>query len=366
MRTVLFCFEMPHGAYCGGIASMINSYMRKDGWFRKYGVAPALFDYTIPVYIVKLPSKIRNVLYGILQCNAILRRLRKRDISSVHIHTSCQFLYLKDVWLARTIKKKRNIPVYITIHVGAAETVFKRIGFTGKQTIHWINKYVDKVIFLSDKIRDEFIQLGMIPERGTVLRNFHNLEKVPVDQELPAIAQLHLLFVGAIHRDKGILELLTALIALPAIDFHLDICGMLTDQSIKAEVEELISKLGSRVTLHGYVKGQKKAALFHRADVLLLPSYHEGFPLVILEALASGCAIISTPVGATPEVLDESNAVWVPIGCSEAIRNAIIRLAEDETLLMNMKQENRNLSGDYSVESHIQKLCQIYDEQLKG
>lgn len=365
MKKVLICVKKSRtDSYVGGVITIVNSYLNNFLGFSRGGYRLSLFDYHMKRCFKN--SKINNVIYGFAQCNAIQSRFREQQYDAVHIHTSCEFLYLKDVWLARTIKKKRNIPVYITIHVGAAETVFKRIGFTGKQTIHWINKYVDKVIFLSDNIRDEFIQLGMKTERGTVLGNFHNLEKVPADQELPVKAKLHLLFVGAIHRDKGILELLTALTALPSVDFHLDICGMLTDQSIKADFEELVSKLGNRVTLHGYVKGQKKAAIFHRADVLILPSYHEGFPLVILEALASGCAIISTPVGATPEVLNESNALWVPIGSSEAIRDAIIRLAEDETLLMNTKQENQNLSEDYSVESHIEKLCQIYDEQLKG
>lgn len=361
MKRVLFCFEMPHGTYCGGVAAMVNSYMEKSDVFNQCGIESELFDYIAPEICEKLPSKISNVLYGILQCKALIKRLRNNNVNAVHIHTSCQFLYLKDVWLASVIKRKRNIPVYITIHVGAAETVFKRIGFTSNATIGWINKYVDKVIFLSDGIREEFMQLGMEPERGVTLGNFHDLATVPDGQELPAKAKLHLLFVGAIHRDKGIIELLTALTELHDTNFHLDVCGTLTDQSIQSEFEALVSKLGNRVTLHGYVKGQEKSSLFQRADVLVLPSYHEGFPLVILEALAGGCAIISTPVGATPEVLNESNVLWVNIGSSEDIRCAVTKLSKDNTLLEAMKRENLNLSEEFSVESHIQKLCHIYD-----
>ena len=363
MKKVIISFKMPHGSYCGGVASTINAYLDQKALFHKEGIQLELFDYIEPTCFEHIPSKIRNVIYGVFQKRALIKKLRNASCDLVHIHTSRQFLFLKDIWLARAIKRKRHISVFITIHVGAAETVFERIGFTGKQTIHWINKYVDKVIFLSNGIRNEFIQLGMVPERGVTLGNFHSLDKVTDEQQLPDIAKLHLLFVGAIHRDKGILELLKAMLMLPGEDVHLDVCGILTDPSIKNEIDDLLSKLGNRVTLHGYVTGQEKAALFQRADVLVLPSYHEGFPLVILEALASGCGIISTPVGAIPEALDESNTLWVHIGSDEEIRAAITKMVENENLLIKMKQKNKLLSKDYSVENHIHMLCRIYNNK---
>ena len=171
-----------------------------------------------------------------------------------------------------------------------------------KQAMKWITRYPDKVVFLSNTIRREFEDRGMIPEKGMTLGNFHDLEPIEEHDRLPDTAELHLLFVGAIHRDKGILELLTALTKCADIDYHLDICGELTDLSIKEDFERLVSLLGDHITLHGYVRGTHKSALFHRADALILPSYREGLPLVVMEALASGCALIVTPVGALPEI----------------------------------------------------------------
>ena len=272
---------MPHGTYCGGVASMINSYISKEEFFINNAFLPKIFDYKEPLICKKVPSKISNILYGFFQRRAILKKLKKERNAQVHIHTSRQFLFLKDVWLAKEIKRKRKAPVFITVHVGAAETVFHRIGFAQKQTIRWINRYVDKVVFLGDNIRKEFEQLGMLSYKGTTLGNFHNLDKISVNEELPKNAKLNLLFVGAIHRDKGIIELLTALSRISKLDVHLDICGQLTDSYIKQEFENLVNKLGNKVTLHGYVSGKEKTALFERADVLILPSYHEGFPLSI-------------------------------------------------------------------------------------
>ena len=362
MKKVFLCLKMPHGTYQGGVASMVNSYMAQQETFAECGVSPELFDYEAPAFCEKLPSKLRNVLYGFLQRRAILRTLRHCDASAVHIHTSCQFLYLKDVWLAKEIKRLCHVPVYITVHVGAAETVFHRIAFTGNQTIRWINHYVDKVIFLGNGIFQEFLHRGMSPEKGTILGNFHDLADCPPENQLPAAAKLHLLFVGAIHRDKGILELLTAVAQLPELDVHLDICGQLTDQSLKEEFDTLVSKLGHRVALHGYVRGSQKTSLFLRADALVLPSYHEGFPLVILEALAGSCAVISTQVGATPEILGTSNALWVAPKSSDDIKVAIQTLYSNPRLLDAMKKRNFTLSQQYSITNHIRFLCRIYGE----
>lgn len=359
MDKVICCFQMPQRTYIGGVATMVHSYLEKSAIFEQHNIALELFDYRLSGTLEKLPPKMQNIVYGIFQCIHLIKKIRSSSAKAVHIHTSREFLYLKDVWLAREIKRICHVSVYITVHVGAAETVFNRIGFAEKQTIGWINRYVDNIIFLSDGIRKEFVQLGMQPERGVTLGNFHDLTEVSEEENLTAKAKLHILFVGAIHGHKGILELLTALSELPDLDYHLDICGVLTDQSIKSRFEDLTSLLGDRVTLHGYVKGKEKTLLFRRADVLALPSYHEGFPLVILEALAGACAIISTPVGATPEVLGDQNALWVNVGSSDDIESALMKFAEEEALLSRMKRDNLQLSKTYSAESHIQALCHI-------
>ena len=70
--------------------------------------------------------------------------------------------------------------------------------------------------------------------------------------------------------------------------------------------------MGDKITYHGYVNLEQKEALMSRADILVLPSYREGLPISILEALSNSCAVIATPVGAIPEILSSDNAVIVP------------------------------------------------------
>ena len=121
--------------------------------------------------------------------------------------------------------------------------------------------------------------------------------------------------------------------------------------------------LGDRITLNGYVSGKDKTAIFDRADVLLLPSYHEGMPLVILEALANGCAIVSTRVGATPEILTDSHACWVDIANSVQIAEAVKKLAEDEAFLAQMQENNQKMAESFTIEANIKSLCKIYEEK---
>ncbi len=339
---------------------MINSYMASQDAFLKNGVDIELFDHVFPAWLEWLPKKPKNVLYGFSQKRALLKHMKKNPVDAVHIHTSRSFLFLKDVWLARAVKRRRRVPVYITVHVGAAETVFSRISFWKKRLIKWINRYLNRVIFLSNAIQKEFEALGMHPAKGDVVYNFHNLPALPATEQLPREAQLQLLFVGAIHREKGIMELLQALCEMPEADFHIDICGQLTDGTMQSEFDEKVSALGDKVSLHGYVSGAKKAALFSRADVLILPSYHEGLPLVVLEALASGCAIISTPVGATPEILNERNAIWTQVESIVEIKDAVLHFLKNANLLAAMQKENTIVGEQFSLCDHIEQLCRIY------
>ena len=361
MKNALLCVKKSRSdSYVGGVITIINDYLNHGSAFSQGGYAVELFDYHMKKDFRN--SKVNNILYGFAQCRAMLKHKKKQPCDVVHIHTSMEFLFLKDIWLASKIKKKRGCKVMLTVHVGAAQTVFGRIGSFRKKCFRLMNRYVDKVLFLSENMRQEFVEMGLQASRTEVLYNFHCLAPLRSEEALPKNASLHLLFVGAIHRDKGIMELLTALDQLKEMDVHLDVCGKLTDPSIKADFETLVDKLGDRVTLHGYVSGSQKTALYERADALVLPSYHEGFPLVILEALAGGCAVISTAVGATPEILDEKNALWVNIGSSADIYEAVECLYGNVELLHKLQQENRKLSESFSIESHIQTLCRIYGE----
>lgn len=343
----------------GGIKTILESYKQHLELFHEQGFELEFFNFK-PELVGKY-GKIGHVIYGLKQRRALKSFILKSDASAVHIHTSRDFLFLKDILLAKLIRKKYGIPVVITVHVGAAETVFSKTKIFQKWLTNLANKYVSKMLFLSESIRNEFLGMGFNKDRTGVLYNFHDLTPTStVEDDVVKGSTLRLLYVGAIHREKGIMDLLNAMKCLKEEDVHLDICGIVKDASIKEEFETMVDDLQVCVTMHGLVTGAEKTKLYKKADVLVLPSYHEGLPMVILEALTTSCAIISTKVGGTPELLDDENACWVDTQSPGQIAEAIMHIHTDRDALNKMKERNRLLSERFSIESHINKICEIY------
>lgn len=354
MKQVLQIFTFQRG-YMGGIANIVKSYFDGQEVFTENSCY--LNNLNVAPNIHTGYSKIDNFAYIFYQRSEVRKHLRFNKYDIIHIHTSREYLFLKDIFLAKMIKREFHTPVFLTIHVGSIETVFNRIGGVEKMCLNILNKYVSKTVFLSRVMQQDFIRKGLIAEKTAVLYNFHNL--TPTVRDVKPMDCLQLLFVGAIHREKGILELLRALDSLKEKKFHLNICGKLTDKSIEQEVKVLKKNLGSKVSFLGYVTGEDKTLLYRQADILILPSYHEGLPLVIMEALSEGCAIITTKVGAIPEILCDENCFWVDVASTESIVRSINML--DKEKIIRQKELNRNLGLSYTFVSHVKKLCKLYN-----
>lgn len=363
MKKVLISFSMPQkGAYVGGVASIIKSYRENKHIFNQNGCEVNFFDFQGGVSERIDSSFIKKIVYGVEQIRNAVPWIKKNEIDIFHIHTSRNSLFFKDVLLGVHIKKKTNAKVVLSIHVGDICTVFEKIEPFRLRLISYMNRYIDKVVFLSNEMREQFVVNGLEDSRCAVLYNFHNMQLIREEEKLDRTAKLHLIYVGAIHREKGVMELLSALCNLKDLDFHLDLCGQLTDHSIELEFKKMVEQLGDKITICGYVSGTQKAALYERADILILPSYHEGLPLVILEGLSQGCALISTKVGATPEILNEENVVWVDTKSTKSIEQAIRRLGDNSDIIKEMQTKNKLLRDKFGIEEHIAELCKLYGE----
>lgn len=358
MKNVLEIFTF-QGGYKGGVATMIDAYMKGVDEFARNNYK--LTHLNVAPTICTGNSKIDNIVYIYTQRKAVRQYLKEHKFDVVHIHTSREYLFLKDVLLAKLISRKYKTPVVMTIHVGSIHTVYNRISWFKKRSIKLLNNCVSKVIFLSKTMCNDFIQEGLNEKRSTVLYNFHNFERTITDECTPH-EQLRLLYVGAIHREKGIIELLVALSEMPELDYHLNICGKLTDESIKDEIEKYSKELGDKVSFLGYVSGSAKTELFKSSDLLILPSYHEGLPLVIMEALGAGCAIMATPVGSIPEVLTEENCIWIEIASIDSIKKKMSQLTNE--LLIRIKNSNNDLGKSFTFEEHVKALVGIYNNEL--
>jgi glycosyltransferase involved in cell wall biosynthesis len=138
------------------------------------------------------------------------------------------------------------------------------------------------------------------------------------------------LFVGNLSERKGVTDLLQALSrpGFANLPFEVVLAGGGDVSGYQAKANEL--DLGKKVRFTGWAEQKEVAALMAQADILVLPSYDEGLPLVILEALANGVAVVCTPVGEIPSVLQDGvTACFVAPGdvngLAESLRNLLLR-----------------------------------------
>jgi glycosyltransferase involved in cell wall biosynthesis len=176
-----------------------------------------------------------------------------------------------------------------------------------------------------------------------------------------------LLFVGRLIKEKGIFELLEAMIdILKQVDCHLLIVGN------GEEKEEIIrriknAKLENSVSLLGYMDSEKLYQVYQESTIFILPSYREGFPTAITEAMNFGLPIITTPVGGIPDHLQDGvNALFIKPKDPEVIANAVIRLLKDPKLCEEMGLANLAQVWEFRPENVVPKYIEIFSKLTRG
>ncbi|RYH00165.1 MAG: glycosyltransferase family 1 protein [Alphaproteobacteria bacterium] len=180
-----------------------------------------------------------------------------------------------------------------------------------------------------------------------------------------------LLFLSRIEKTKGLWELLDAYAELKRrkISCGLTIAG---DGPDLAALKKRAAELGlADVLFPGFVSGKEKLECFRQASVFCFPSYSEGMPLAVLEAMAMGLPVVSSGAGALREVLlDDINGFVVPFrsGLSEGLKfsakdlaDPLERLIRDQELCRQMSVANRGaVARHYTPERVTAALSELY------
>ncbi|MGW8193901.1 MAG: glycosyltransferase family 4 protein [Desulforhopalus sp.] len=144
--------------------------------------------------------------------------------------------------------------------------------------------------------------LGIPPQNIDIVGGGYNESLFNQQKEKPTPSPVQLLYAGKLSLAKGVDWLLRTLPVIPGADFHLHLAGSGSGEE-ETTCLNLAEKLGTKVTVHGTVSQQELARLMKRCHIFILPSFYEGLPLVLLEALASGCRIVTTDIPGCRELL---------------------------------------------------------------
>lgn len=362
-KVLMFAPVESENSYKGGIISIINAYLDHNSLFQKNNYSVAYDPNPCGVVVKPRKTIIEKVIFHTRYiarhyknlCNA----LNKESIDVIHMHTSRDIRLFDDLCIANLVKKKKNCVVVVSIHRADLTKTITNYKIIQKLYLHLL-KGVNRIVFLSERTRLEFIEAGIPSKSTSHLPTFHTYEGTSTPKEYNDLNTLKLLYMGFISKEKGVGELLEAMKGLPT-NIELTICGGIKDGETQY-YSDVANNPDSRIQYKGYVDGKEKIQAFLNSDVFILPSYGEGLPLVVLEALHFGLPIITTKVGAIPEVLQNGvNGMLIEPKDKDAIIQAVLNLTCDKETLKAISKENILLSKKYSIEWNIDKLCKIYD-----
>lgn len=342
----------------GGIAAVISGY---------YGsVLEKDYDVTY-VESYKDGGKIAKLLKGIQGYFHFAKVLLIDRPDIVHIHSSFGpsfYRKLPFIYMASWAK----VPIINHIHGADFDEFYVNASERKKSLIKKVYNKCTKLIALSDGWKERLSQI--VPEsKIIVIENYSVLHEDALTERLARKSNHTVLFLGEIGRRKGCYDI-PAVVAnvvkdVPDVKFVLAGAGNTKDErTVKALVEEY--DVVEHVVFPGWVRGEKKDQFLRDADVFFLPSYNEGMPMSVLDAMGYGLPVVSTNVGGIPKIVhDCENGYCCEPGDIEGFSKALLHLlGNDSEMLAAAKNSMDIVEGKYSLRAHLRLLVNLYEEVM--
>lgn len=268
----------------------------------------------------RMPSRIAPVLAARRYAAKIDRWLTRNPGTADVVHAHGGYPDgAAAVWTAR----KHGLPVVVTLHGDA--NLQLRLPLVGRMLARSLSR-ADRIVCVSERARADLAALQ--PRLAPLLVTVPNGYAADEIAYAPKPATRHLLFVGALSPVKNPEVLLRAYSRVAEeIDLPLVIAG---DGPMAHWLRHYALELGidERVRFLGNVPHDRIAPLYHAAEALVLPSAHEGMPIVVVESLATGTPVVASDVGGIREVVtDERFGRLVPPGDEGALAEALRDIA---------------------------------------
>lgn len=311
-----------------------------------------------PIYVGRLGNIVTKIWSWLRGTMKLCMRVNKADIVHIHYAAGTNFiLYCLVSRILKIIGKK------IVFHNHAADfrEFYNELPGTVKKWINNTLKRIDINIVLSDSWLEWYREI--MPEANwVVLRN-----AVPFEPDMSSMRRSedncrHVLFMGRMEARKGIFDLLDVIPGIlkigKAIKFMIARDGEV--ERVQAIVEE--KGLREYVNVTGWLDIEKTRAAQGWADILVLPSYNEGLPMVLLESMAIGAVPIVSYAGGIAEVVkDRYNGLLVKAGDTKSLGDAFLKLLNDVKLLQKLSSNAiKTIESSFSYNGYSQKLYKLY------
>jgi glycosyltransferase involved in cell wall biosynthesis len=250
--------------------------------------------------------------------------------------------------------------------------------------IKWGLGLVEIVIVRGESLRNQFDGLISLDRVHVVpngfdldgwKQNFSGEEKA--DLEDAGTRKTKVLFLGQIIKSKGIFDFIEMVatfdnknkldefefvVAGPIVERERNLLHLDGPSSTSRALEKILNRhnIAKNIRFVGEVCWNEKRKLYRWADVMVMPSYSEGYPYTVLEAFASGCAVVCTAVGALPDYLmDGKEVLFVPTKSPEDIASRLLRLQDESLRKRLIKASQEYLRNTHSLNVftvHMKKI----------
>jgi glycosyltransferase involved in cell wall biosynthesis len=304
--------------------------------------------------IIGLQSMIS--LSAVRDFRGVVNRFRP-DI--VHVHNRFFFTSV----LGALYSLRRDYELITTMHLGTIDAI-SGLGGIGAKVYErifgrWVLQQSSHVICVSRAVEDLAHSFGVY--NTTIIRN-----AVDVDTFQPNESEgKSLLYIGRLVQNNGIQDLIQAVPSVierhPDAEIHIVGSGPLED-----EIRQRIRSMGltKSVIIHDYVADISE--MYDIARVFCRPSYSEGLPLTMLEAMSAGVPPIMTNIAGVPEIVtDHRNGILIQPGQPEEISMAIIELFDDQELASTLGRNARSyVMENLTWEQRTNKVIEVYNRVL--
>ncbi|MCM1123762.1 MAG: glycosyltransferase family 4 protein [Eubacterium sp.] len=342
------CMIVPDPRVKGGIASVVNGYRgsvleqkHKINYVESYcdGSKGQKFFKAISGYVCFIKQ---------LFCN-------KPDI--VHIHSSfgpsfyrkMPFIYLS---------KWAGVPVVNHIHGAEFDSFYQKASEGKRKLVRRVYGECSRLIVLSKEWKE--LISGIVPaDKIDVIENYCMIPQEPYDT---GRHQSQILFLGELGERKGCYDIPYILeqVRESCPSVHLVMAGDGQMEQVKKAFAE--KNLLHCVEFTGWVRGKKKRKLFQESAVFLFPTYYEGMPMAVLEAMGYGMGIVTTKVGGIPKLIHHQETGYLerPGQLVEMAKDIVCLIQDEEHCRQMGRQARMWAEQKYSFGNHLQKLERTY------
>jgi len=331
----------------GGVATVINVLMQTR-----------LADYLVcqKPYIPasKQLNWLRFLFYYIYVYTFTL--LTDRKIKVVHILSADRGSIIRKIimlFIAKLLGKK----TIINIHSCSEDLLYNDSLFPSNIIVGSMLNNADKILVLSKRWKEVIEKKCSNPDIEILYNPIKMKEQVFNNSETVKVT-----FMGRLGKRKGAYDLIEAARELKDAGVQINMFG---DGDLD-EIKELVSRyeLENTVNIAGWISGNQVENAYKDSDIFILPSYDEGLPMSILEAMSYGLPVISTTVGGIPEQVEDGESGYlIEPGNIGQIVSKIKILAQDSELRKKMGERSYEIAKEkFEAEIIAAKLAKIYTE----